>query len=93
MCTGSYHELSSGERIPISLVNNTGPDFSIPSAYKAAELPLGAAKTAVYDPVTAHFLSLCMKLVYEDPVVIQVSHSKKNQTRIDRASNYQNLNL
>lgn len=71
--TGSYHELPSGRRIPLSLVNNTAPSFDLPETYRAASLPFGQSRGAGYDRNVAHFLGLCMKVVYEEPAVIEVN--------------------
>ena len=58
--------------MPISLVNNTGPDFDLPNAYKVTNLAFGAPRGSGYNPDIAQFLALCMKVVYEEPAVIQV---------------------
>ena len=67
---GSSHKLQSGETVPLSLVNNTAPDFSIPSAYQACDFPF--ATSPGYHPAVCHLLALSMKLVYEKPEVIKV---------------------
>ena len=62
--------------MPLSLVNNTSPDFSVPSGkYNPAELPFGQPRDVGYDPCIAHFMALCMKLVYEEPEVMQASET------------------
>ena len=78
--TGSWHVMADGRKLSYSLVNNTSPDFSIPRQYSAAEVLAGGAEVsgdaagpaAGYSPSVAHFLSLCMKLVYEGEDIIQV---------------------
>ncbi len=72
--------MADGRKLSYSLVNNTAPDFSIPRQYSAqtvldegaAELSNAEGATAGYRPELAHFLSLCMKLVYEKEEVMQV---------------------
>lgn len=63
--------MADGTRIPLSLVNSTAPDFRLPTSYKLSELPFDLEEPG-YNTQLAHFLSLCMKLVYEEDVVIQV---------------------
>ena len=63
--------MADGTKIPLSLVNSTAPDFRLPSSYKLSELPFTLEEPG-YDSQIAHFLSLCMKVVYEEDVVIQV---------------------
>ena len=71
---------ADGRRLSYSLVNNTAPELSIPAQYSAPGLlpglkpggTPGAVGVDNYDPCIAHFMSLCMKLVYEKEEVIQV---------------------
>ena len=70
--------MADGTRIPLSLVNSTAPDFRLPSSYKLSDLPF-SLKEPGYNAQTAHFLSLCMKLVYEEDVVIQVKVGRAPQ--------------
>ena len=69
---GSYHEMADGTRVPLSLVNSTAPDFRIPASYDVSDLDFNPSREDGYDPQIAHFLSLCMKLVYEEDIVIEV---------------------
>ncbi|BDA50872.1 probable feruloyl esterase A at C-terminar half [Coccomyxa sp. Obi] len=77
--TGTWHKLADGRKLSYSLVNNTSPDFSIPRQYSApivldegaSELSNAEGAAAGYRPALAHFLSLCMKLVYEKEEVMQ----------------------
>ena len=81
--SGTWHVTADGQRLSYSLVNNTAPELSIPAQYSAPGLlpglkpgraagAAGAAGVDAYDPCIAHFMSLCMKLVYEKEAVIQV---------------------
>ncbi len=71
---------ADGRKLSYSLVNNTATDFSIPRQYSATEVLAGGAEaadgaagpSAGYNPAVAHFLSLCMKLVYEEEGIIKV---------------------
>jgi len=65
--------MADGRRVPLSMVNNTAPDFSIPGAYNPAELPFGLPRGSGYNPNVAHFMALCMKVVYEEEEVIRVT--------------------
>lgn len=74
---GTWHTMADGSKLSYSLVNNTAPDFSIPRQYsvdKLFALGQGQAPPAglEYSPAACHFMSLCMKLVYEKKDVIQV---------------------
>ena len=67
--------MPDGRRVSYSLVNNTSPRFDVPPQYTAAAVLPGLAaaeRGADYDASVCHFLSLCMKLVYEKEEVIQV---------------------
>ncbi len=72
--------MADGRKLSYSLVNNTSPDFSIPRQYSAplvldegaAGLSSAVGAAAGYRPELAHFLSLCMKLVYEKEEVMLV---------------------
>ena len=57
-----------------SLVNNTSPDFEA-GPYEPASFPFSAEwhpERHLFRPAVAHFLALCMKLVYEQEELIQV---------------------
>lgn len=74
-CTGTWHYLRKGGRVPYSLVNNTMPHFEAGPGYCASAFPCrreDGSGPPLRDLRDDHFLSLCMKLVYEDPVIIQV---------------------
>lgn len=80
MHAGTWHLTADGRRLSYSLVNNIAPDLSIPAQYSAPGLlpglapgdTAGASGVDNYDPCIAHFMALCMKLVYEKEEVIQV---------------------
>ena len=68
--------MADGRRVSYSLVNNTSPRFDVPPQYLAATvLPdlAAAERLGDYDAFVCHFMSLCMKLVYEKEEVIQVT--------------------
>eukprot|EP00884_Botryococcus_braunii_P013693 jgi/Botrbrau1/22324/Bobra.0002s0004.1 len=72
--TGTWHHLQKGGRVSYSLVNNTSPHFEAGPGYDPAAFPHkrdGAPVLPDLDLRDTHFLSLCMKLAYEDPDVIQ----------------------
>lgn len=74
-CTGTWHHLQKGGRAAYSLVNNTMPHFEAGPGYCASSFPSrreAGGGLLLMDLRDSHFLSLCMKLVYEDPVIIQV---------------------
>ena len=72
---GKGHVLADGRRIPYSLVNNTAPGFDAPSVYSPADFPFSGPwhpERIPFQPNVAHFMSLCMKLVYEQSDAIEV---------------------
>jgi hypothetical protein len=73
---GKWHYMADGHRVSYSLVNNTAPDFTIPRQYTVEGLfsDTGMMEPAgpVHEASIRHFMSLCMKLVYEKEQVIQV---------------------
>ena len=61
--------------MPYSLVNNTSPTFDPPRVYSPAEFPFSGPwhpERLRFQPNVAHFMSLCMKLVYEQADIIEV---------------------
>ena len=61
-----------------SLVNNTSPDFEA-GPYDPASFPFSAdwhPERHAFQPNAAHFMALCMKLVYEQEEVIEVTPSR-----------------
>ena len=59
-----------------SLVNNTSPGFEA-GPYSPREFPFAEPwhpERHLFQPNVAHFMSLCMKLIYEQPEVIQARH-------------------
>lgn len=64
--------MPDGRHIPLSLVNNTAPFFELCRQYRLADLFPHDSADSGYDDRVAHFMALCMKIVYEEPEVIQV---------------------
>lgn len=84
--TGNWHVMADGRKLSYSLVNNTASDFSIPRQYcvrdvlalgSSEDSGFGAANSPAegYSPSVAHFLALCMKLVYEEEDIIRVENA------------------
>ena len=72
--SGPVFKVASDVCTRCSLVNNTSPNFE-PGPYDPRLFPFSAEwhpERHTFRPNVAHFMSICMKLVYEQEEVIKV---------------------